>query len=152
MSFQSSLTFGRQYELKFVEHLTQSCEYDDIEILPTTERFVEYDIITRGKTGETKWEVKADRIAAKTGNFCIEFESSGKPSGLSLTKADYWAYYIVDGKNTELFVIPVGDLRVLVTSQQFRKLKGGDKWRSHFYLIPRERFAQYLVKNKPIDE
>ena len=37
-----------------------------------------------------KVEVKRDNWVEKTGNIAIEFESRGKPSGISVTKADYW--------------------------------------------------------------
>jgi hypothetical protein len=37
-------------------------------------------------------EVKCDRIAVKTGNVYIEYESRGKPSGISTSQADYWVY------------------------------------------------------------
>jgi hypothetical protein len=37
-------------------------------------------------------EVKCDRIAIKTGNVYIEYESRGKPSGIATSQADYWVY------------------------------------------------------------
>ncbi len=35
-------------------------------------------------------EVKFDFACYRTGNFYIEYESRGKPSGLATSKADYW--------------------------------------------------------------
>jgi hypothetical protein len=35
-------------------------------------------------------EVKEDRYHAKSGNFAIEYFSRGKPSGINVTKADYY--------------------------------------------------------------
>lgn len=35
-------------------------------------------------------EVKYDRKSSKTGNYIIETSSSGKPSGIKVTKADWW--------------------------------------------------------------
>lgn len=39
-----------------------------------------------------KIEVKTDFMAHETGNIAIEFESRGKPSGISITEADFYAY------------------------------------------------------------
>lgn len=39
-------------------------------------------------------EVKADFLAHATGNVAVEFLCRGKPSGLSVTRADWWAFVI----------------------------------------------------------
>lgn len=39
-----------------------------------------------------KIEVKTDFLAQETGNVAIEFQSRGKPSGIAVTQADYYAY------------------------------------------------------------
>jgi len=41
-----------------------------------------------------KIEFKADKIAYKSGNLCIEYKCRGKPSGLAVTKADLWLFVI----------------------------------------------------------
>jgi len=41
-----------------------------------------------------KVEVKRDRVAHKTGNLFIEYESRGKPSGIATSQADTYAYWI----------------------------------------------------------
>lgn len=43
-------------------------------------------------------EVKSDRVAHRTGNFFIEYQSRGKDSGLKTTIADYYALTTVDQK------------------------------------------------------
>ena len=40
------------------------------------------------------FEVKCDYGATTTGNLFIEYESRGKPSGLAVTKADWWVFEI----------------------------------------------------------
>jgi hypothetical protein len=42
--------------------------------------------------GHKRIEVKTDFIAHRTGNLAIEYECRGKPSGISVTDADYYAY------------------------------------------------------------
>lgn len=39
-----------------------------------------------------KIEVKTDFMAQETGNIALEYESRGKPSGISVTEADFYAY------------------------------------------------------------
>lgn len=39
-----------------------------------------------------KIEVKTDFMAHETGNIAIEYESRGKPSGIAVTEADFYAY------------------------------------------------------------
>jgi len=53
-------------------------------------------------------EVKLDFIAWRTKNIFIEYESRGKPSGISTTQAKFWFYIILkDGtsRNTEKITI-----------------------------------------------
>ena len=48
---------------------------------------------------KNKIEVKTERDWwHRTGNIAIETEYRGKPSGLSVTKADYWVHILAKGK------------------------------------------------------
>ena len=53
-----------------------------------------YDFID---SNNIKYEVKFDGASNKTGNFYIEHNGYGKPSGISTTEAQY--YIITDGEN-----------------------------------------------------
>ena len=67
-----------------------------------------------------KVEVKRDRKARRTGNIFVEYESRGKPSGISTSEADYWCFVV-----EETFI--------LLTTQRLKEivepLKGTDKER-----------------------
>ena len=41
-------------------------------------------------------EVKTDFLTNETGNVAVEYESRGEPSGISTTKAKYWAFKLVN--------------------------------------------------------
>lgn len=100
-----------------------------------------YDLAI-GKLGEgilselisdSKIEVKTDLQYHKTGNFYIEYESRGKPSGISTSEADYWA--LIGTNSSELkkenvcffIIIELDRLKKLCKSRYFRKrVKGGD--------------------------
>jgi hypothetical protein len=73
---------------------------------------------------------------------CIEFESNGKASGISLTTADYYIY-IVEGESV-VYIIPVETIKLMIDKEKYhKKMKGGYKWLSHFYLFRRELFDVY---------
>ena len=53
--------------------------------------FKDYDIYVPEKNMGI--EVKKDVKSQETGNLVVEVEFNGKPSALSVTKADYWVFY-----------------------------------------------------------
>ncbi len=94
---------------------------------------LEYGIV-EGETwfhnvvSNSKFEVKTDRLSAKTGNIYIEYESRGKPSGIATTQADYWVYKIAEFK---AIVIKTEELKMLVKQlvnegKARPNVKGGD--------------------------
>lgn len=91
------------------------------------------DIFKSGK----KVEVKHDRIAHKTGNVFIEYESRNKPSGIATTDADYWVYKL---EQTECAIIlPVSYLKGMLREcfkQGKYMMDGGDNNTSKGFLIP----------------
>lgn len=82
--------------------------------------------------GKKRFEIKTDRLAHKTGNLFVEFESRGKPSGLSTTKADYWCFFV---QETGVFIwLLTTRLQELVKGK--RVVPGGDNNTSKGYLLP----------------
>jgi hypothetical protein len=86
-------------------------------------------------TGGLKIEVKADRMATKTGNIYIEVYSRGNKSGISTTDAAYWIYRLED--NDTAFIVSTQRLKYLV-KQHFKGIfvLGGDNNTSKGVLIP----------------
>ena len=83
----------------------------------------------------------------RTGNLCIEFRCGGKPSGIETTEADMQGYFLLDehGNHKELYVIPTQDLKTMILQkEQRRKMKGGDRQASEFYLIAKDKLAQQM--------
>lgn len=84
-----------------------------------------------------KIEVKRDLMAKRTGNIYIEYESRGKPSGISTTEADYYFIFIKD----DIFVgIETFELKKLCRRyfNTYRDKKGGDNNTSKGILLPLE--------------
>ena len=138
-NFNSDLSFGNFYEKQALEYF----KYDSFEI--KTGMFKPYDLLLKSRYGQLKIEVKADRLAWKTGNLAIEYECSGKPSGISSTRADYYLYFVKEsGKEDKAFKIPVKDFPKLVKG--CRSVSGGDGYRSKMYLLPYKFLSEYLVE------
>ena len=84
-----------------------------------------------------KYELKTDRMAHKTGNVYVEFQSRGKASGITTSKSDTWIFKIVSKGDRHLFSIhiPLTRLKKLV-SKDYRVVPGGDNLTSKGYLVP----------------
>ena len=83
------------------------------------------------------FELKTDRMAHKTGNGYVEFQSRGKDSGIRTSKSDTWIFKIVSKGDRHLFSvqIPLTRLKKLV-STDYRVVPGGDNLTSRGYLVP----------------
>ena len=84
------------------------------------------------------YELKTDRLACKTGNVFVEFESRKKESGIKTSKADIWIFKIVDKNDKPLISIeiPLDRLRRKVYNSTYRIVAGGDNLTSKGYLVP----------------
>ena len=72
-----------------------------------------------------KVEVKRDLKAKTTGNLYIEYESRGKPSGISRSEADYWCFAF---ENLFIF-IATNKLKEMIEPMKGSTMdkRGGDK-------------------------
>jgi len=86
-------------------------------------------------------EVKRDFRASQTGRVFVEFFCRGKPSGISTTEADHWAF-ILDGG--VVIMMPTDRLKELVAEarEKNRVVSGGDNNMSQGALIKLERLVK----------
>ena len=84
------------------------------------------------------YELKTDRLAHKTCNAFVEFESRKKESGIITSKSSIWIFKIVDKSDKHLFSIeiPLDRLRKKVYNSTYRIVRGGDSLTSKGYLVP----------------
>ena len=82
-------------------------------------------------------EVKSERdLWKKTNNIVIEFESRGKPSGIAVTKADFWFHNLVDkGEIVAILAFPVSVLKRYISGNSLKVIAGGDDKTSKLYVI-----------------
>lgn len=88
--------------------------------------------------GTCKIEVKNDFFIDRTGNIAIEYENKGKPSGISVTEADWYAIFL-GNTNAEVCVfIKVDALKELSKTFYMKNgcKNGGDNDSAKFILIP----------------
>ena len=87
---------------------------------------------------DKKIEVKSERdMWQKTGNIAIEYESYGKPSGISSTEADYWFHNLCIGEDTfATLVFKTDNLKSIINNLDYKKtVRGGDHLASKMYLL-----------------
>jgi len=86
-----------------------------------------------------KVEVKHDSMAASTGNLAVEFECNGKPSGISITGAGWWAF-VVGGKGEDKIVILAETQRLKDLCRRHYKeeniKRAGDNQQTRVILVP----------------
>jgi len=85
----------------------------------------------------SKIEVKTERDKWRdTGNIVIEFESRGRPSGISTAEAEYWFHNLAIGEDIVMtLVFPTKTLRNYIVKNNPRMVRGGDDNTSRLYLI-----------------
>ena len=86
---------------------------------------------------EGQIECKADRLVVKYGNVFVEIESRGKPSGVMVSTAKFYAFCLVVEKRKDnvWVLIPTKILKKLM--KKFPLKAGGDNWTSKGHIIPK---------------
>ncbi len=122
-------------EDEFIKLLSN--EGDNVIIPTRNSPFSDYDFIIN----DVKYEIKLDNNLHKSNMIC-EFKSRGKPSGISITKADY---YGIKSGNT-YYIIPVKYIKDLILNNSFKVIEAGYKKLSSCYLIPAHYFKEFIIK------
>ncbi len=141
MPYVSDRMFAKIYENDYLLKLNNISTNNEL----MEGNVIEFDI----KNEKLKYEIKACRYAIRTHNICIEFEFKGNPSGISTSTADYWIYYVVNkDEKTKIYEyyyeIPTQYIKHLIDEKRWKKKqKGGDGYKSHFYLFDDALFEQF---------
>lgn len=84
-------------------------------------------------------EVKSERhIWERTGNHFVEYECRGKPSGIAVTEAEFWALMLVREDETIVmtYIVPIERMKALARKHWKNKTIGGDDNLSKGVLVP----------------
>ena len=107
--------------------LFAKCGLHNTVVDPKSQDRQYWDIITDGHDLSFTTEVKFDKYEARSGNIAIETFNPrlGKPSGLGITKAFFWAHVLVDNV---VWITPTNTLRLYVKETPAKKVIkiGGD--------------------------
>lgn len=94
---------------------------------------------------EKRIEIKSDNLWHKTGNIAVEYFCWGKKSGISISKAKFWAFILEKEKSIEwVFIVHIKKLRHLAQKYYDKgSVKyGGDAKCSWMILIPVKELIQ----------
>ncbi len=133
--------FGESYlDLRFIKYNDDSA----FDILFEND---ECDVVT--------YEVKTDLFEKNwgeggTGNMAIEYKCRGRKSGIRKTKALYFAYYIPNVRDKQLWVISVKNLKELLKTCVSKRVSGGETYYdsdekvTRCFLIDRYRYMKHF--------
>lgn len=97
-------------------------------------------------------EVKTDRLWKKTSNVFIEIESRQKPSGLAVSTARYWVFFLeVPERKEQIFIgIPLHLLKKFVVGYPLKR--GGDNYTSIGHVVPAKDLVDFYIQIKQFGE
>ena len=136
VDFKKLIQNAHVLEDEFVELLRN--EGDTLYIPSRTTPFSDYDFMIN----DVKYEIKLDNNISKNNMMLCEFKSRGKPSGISITKADY---YGIKSGNT-YYIIPVQYIKELILNNSFKVIEAGYKKYSSCYLIQAHYLKEFIIK------
>ena len=122
----------------FIEILKQPG--DIVHIPVRDEAFSEYDFCIN----DIKYECKLDSNLTRHNTMFCEYLSRNIPSGISITKSDYYCIKSEDN----YYIIPVQYIKDLIKTNEFRTKHCGYKSYSSCYLIPSYHFIQFKLINE----
>lgn len=87
-----------------------------------------------------KVEVKRDRVAWASRRVAVEYAYKGKPSGIAVTEAKWWAFVIddLDGSIESILMVPIARLKAAAREnyRQGNTLLCGDNDSSAVVMVP----------------
>jgi hypothetical protein len=110
-----------------------------------------YDIRAKVNDKIFTFEVKEDFTCERTGNVGVEFECRGKPSGISVSKANFYIYKIHSKRGVKVFLYKTSQLKAMIANEYyFRVVNGGDVGSGSMnYLFTYDTFTRYGKQISP---
>ena len=148
--FNKDVIKGKEGECYFVLHLLKNnfvtkLKFRDYKIWDIEAQVDGKNVTYEIKRDDFSWELLQGKKIIENdgwGTLFIEFESRGEPSGIAVTKADY--FVIVVKKMKQLWVIPTKNLKRIISMLEKKTKRGGDYGTSNAYLLPKELTRKYF--------
>lgn len=123
--FNKDLPIAKKTEAQVAQFLVDNAGMTFLEENDTNA----WDLKMQTREGkEITIEVKEDFTCQRTGNVGVEYECRGKPSGISVSKANIYLYKVHEPNGRiGLYVIATKNLKKMIAEEQyFRVVNGGD--------------------------
>jgi hypothetical protein len=104
-----------------------------------------WDIKARVNGKVFTFEIKEDFTCERTGNIGVEFECRGRPSGIAVSKADFYIYKIHSKYGIKIYLYKTNQLKGMIADKKyFRVVNGGDVGSGSMnYLFKYDTFTSY---------
>lgn len=111
-----------------------------------------YDIKARINDKIFTFEIKEDFTCRKTGNVGVEYECRGKPSGIEVSKADFYIYKIHTAKGIEVYIFKTQAIKDMIKRVDYKRIvNGGDVGSNSMnYLFKYDVFVSHGKKIFPL--
>ena len=120
MSYETFLLNVKKYHIYEIIASEKICLLNNIALKKFNDDY-RYDFKTIDKI---KYEVKTDELSLKTNNLFIEFEGYKKPSGIMITKANFYIfcdtinYYLIGIDNLKLIIMNIENKKIVCTKDK----------------------------------
>ena len=123
--FKKDLSTANETEKEIADFLETKYKVKVLEFNDTNE----YDLLVKKESGEmVTFEIKEDFLCGETGNTVVEYECRGKPSGIAVTKADYYIYKMHTKQGIRYIFHKTKDIIKMIDDEKYiRVVNGGDK-------------------------
>lgn len=142
-NFKKDITTGQDGEKIVADHIIGITKATLVDVNHDNK----FDFMINKDGINRTYEVKTDEYCkpgSDNGNLFVETECRGKSSGLTVTQADWFVFFLPHRK--QIWYIESDKLRDLITNNEFRKTENsGDKGSQTVgYLIPRRKFRSHF--------
>ena len=120
MSYETFLLNVKKYHIYEIIASEKICLLNNIALKKFNDDY-RYDFKTIDKM---KYEVKTDELSLKTNNLFIEFEGYKKPSGIMITKANFYIfsdtinYYLIEIEKLKLIIKNIENKKIVSTKDK----------------------------------
>ncbi len=131
--FNKDLPIAKKTEKQIADFLVEKQDMTLIGTSDTIKNVSRSDFDVRMKFNKSEKivdiEIKEDFTCARTGNIGVECESWGRPSGIAISKADFYLYkvHMPDGKKG-VYIIQTNKLKEMIADKLYHRIVvGGDE-------------------------
>ena len=145
--FDKNLDYGKRAEMFILDKITLKYPHAYM----TAGYNPGYDICVPDK--KIKIEVKLDTQSFRTGNVAVEHEHRGKPSALSITTSDSWAWVFFDRKGGYLIYGFINPDTLKDVCEKYARTYGDDNPdHSGLWILPAEKLVYHLDNPRKVND